>query len=73
MIFAHRGVDLVVAIMAVLAAGTTLSVLNPLYPTDRQCIYLEVSQPRALVVIEKATQEAGPLSDQVRYLHVGKP
>ncbi|KAH8730466.1 hypothetical protein GQ44DRAFT_673249 [Phaeosphaeriaceae sp. PMI808] len=66
MIFAHRGVDLVVAIMAVLAAGATFSVLDPLYPPDRQCIYLEVSQPRALVVINKATQEAGPLSEQVR-------
>ncbi|KAF2745813.1 large subunit of L-aminoadipate-semialdehyde dehydrogenase [Sporormia fimetaria CBS 119925] len=66
MIFAHRGVDLVVAIMAVLAAGATFSVLDPLYPPDRQCIYLEVSQPCALVVIDKATQEAGPLSDQVR-------
>jgi L-aminoadipate-semialdehyde dehydrogenase len=30
-IFAHRGVDLVVAIMAVLAAGATFSVLDPLY------------------------------------------
>jgi L-aminoadipate-semialdehyde dehydrogenase len=66
MIFAHRGVDLVVAIMAVLAAGATFSVLDPLYPPDRQCIYLEVSQPRALVVIDKATKEAGPLSEQVR-------
>ncbi|KAF2639257.1 large subunit of L-aminoadipate-semialdehyde dehydrogenase [Massarina eburnea CBS 473.64] len=66
MIFAHRGVDLVVAIMAVLAAGATFSVLDPLYPPDRQCIYLEVSQPRALVVIDKAIREAGPLSDTVR-------
>ncbi|KAF2740935.1 large subunit of L-aminoadipate-semialdehyde dehydrogenase [Polyplosphaeria fusca] len=66
MIFAHRGVDLVVAIMAVLAAGATFSVLDPLYPPDRQCIYLEVSKPRALVVIDKATQEAGPLSSQVQ-------
>ncbi|KAH7116720.1 hypothetical protein B0J11DRAFT_99255 [Dendryphion nanum] len=66
MIFAHRGVDLVVAIMAVLAAGATFSVLDPLYPPDRQCIYLEVSQPRALVVIDKATQEAGEISEQVR-------
>ena len=30
MIFAHRGVDLVVAILAVLAAGATFSVLDPL-------------------------------------------
>jgi L-aminoadipate-semialdehyde dehydrogenase len=34
MIFAHRGVDLVVAIMAVLAAGATFSVLDPLYVTS---------------------------------------
>lgn len=66
MIFAHRGVDLVVAIMAVLAAGATFSVLDPLYPPDRQCIYLEVSQPRALVVIDKATKDAGPISEQVK-------
>ncbi|KAF2116492.1 L-aminoadipate-semialdehyde dehydrogenase-like protein large subunit [Lophiotrema nucula] len=66
MIYAHRGVDLVVAILAVLAAGATFSVLDPLYPPDRQCIYLEVSKPRALVVIEKVKVEAGPLSDQVR-------
>lgn len=52
--------------MAVLAAGATFSVLDPLYPPDRQVIYLEVSQPRALVVIDKATREAGPLSEQVR-------
>jgi L-aminoadipate-semialdehyde dehydrogenase len=36
------------------------------YPPDRQCIYLEVSQPRALIVIDKAIREAGPISDQVR-------
>jgi L-aminoadipate-semialdehyde dehydrogenase len=30
MIFAHRGVDLVVSILAVLAAGATFSVLDPL-------------------------------------------
>jgi L-aminoadipate-semialdehyde dehydrogenase len=35
MIFAHRGVDLVVAIMAVLAAGATFSVLDPLYDDPR--------------------------------------
>lgn len=30
MIFAHRGVDLVVAIMATLAAGATFSIQGPL-------------------------------------------
>ncbi|KAL1301752.1 hypothetical protein AAFC00_005953 [Neodothiora populina] len=66
MIYAHRGVDLVVAVMGVLKAGATFSVLDPAYPADRQIIYLDVSKPRALVNIEKATQDAGELSEMVR-------
>lgn len=66
MIYAHRGVDLVVAVMGVLKAGATFSVLDPAYPADRQIIYLDVSKPRALVNIEKATQDAGELSSSVR-------
>lgn len=62
MVYAHRGVDLVVAIMGVLKAGGTFSVIDPAYPPSRQNIYLQVAQPRALVVIEKA----GKLSDLVR-------
>ncbi len=52
--------------MGVLKAGATFSVLDPAYPPDRQNIYLEVSQPRALIIIEKATREAGGLSEKVR-------
>lgn len=66
MIYAHRGVDLVVAVMGVLKAGATFSVLDPAYPADRQIIYLDVSKPRALVNIEKATQDAGELAQSVR-------
>ena len=66
MVYAHRGVDLVVAVMGVLKAGATFSVIDPAYPPDRQIIYLDVAKPRALVVIEKATTDAGPLSPQVR-------
>jgi L-2-aminoadipate reductase len=66
MIYSHRGVDLVVAVMGILKAGATFSVLDPAYPPDRQNIYLEVSQPRALIIIEKATKEAGGLSEKVR-------
>ncbi|KAL9579934.1 MAG: hypothetical protein Q9212_004796 [Teloschistes hypoglaucus] len=66
MIYAHRGVDLVVAVFGVLKAGATFSVIDPAYPPDRQIIYLDVAKPRALVVIEKASQEAGQLSSQVR-------
>ncbi|SLM34666.1 l-aminoadipate-semialdehyde dehydrogenase large subunit [Lasallia pustulata] len=66
MVYAYRGVDLVVAVMGVLKAGATFSVIDPAYPPDRQIIYLEVAQPRALVIIEKATIEAGELSSKVR-------
>lgn len=66
MIYAYRGVDLVVSIMGVLKAGATFSVVDPAYPPDRQCIYLDVARPTGLIVIEKASQEEGKLSDQVR-------
>jgi L-2-aminoadipate reductase len=66
MIYSHRGVDLVVAVMGILKAGATFSVLDPAYPPDRQNIYLEVAKPSALVVIAKATQEAGEISETVR-------
>ncbi|EXJ95300.1 L-aminoadipate-semialdehyde dehydrogenase large subunit [Capronia coronata CBS 617.96] len=66
MIYSYRGVDLVVAVMGTLKAGGTFSVLDPAYPPDRQNVYLDVSRPRALVVIEKATQDAGELSEKVR-------
>jgi len=46
MIYSHRSVDLVVAVMGILKAGATLSVLDPAYPSDRQNIYLEVAKPR---------------------------
>ena len=66
MVYAYRGVDLVVAVMGVLKAGATFSVIDPLYPPERQKIYLEVAQPKALVNIYKATIEAGQLSQTVR-------
>ncbi|KAI9804752.1 MAG: putative NRPS-like protein biosynthetic cluster [Sarcosagium campestre] len=66
MIYAHRGVDLVVAVMGALKAGATFSVIDPAYPPDRQIIYLDVARPRALVIIERASQEAGRLSEKVR-------
>lgn len=66
MIYAYRGVDLVVAVMGVLKAGATFSVIDPLYPPDRQVIYLSVAQPRALINLRKATVEAGKLSEKVR-------
>ena len=50
----------------VLKSGAAFSVLDPIYPDDRQCIYLEVAQPKGLIVIAKASQEAGRISSNVR-------
>ncbi|KAI9733546.1 MAG: large subunit of alpha-aminoadipate reductase [Cirrosporium novae-zelandiae] len=66
MVYAYRGVDLVVAVMGVLKAGATFTVLDPAYPADRQNIYLQVSRPRALINIAKATREVGELNEKVR-------
>ena len=65
MIYAHRGVDLVVAYMGALKAGATVSVLDPQYPADRQKVLLEVAGPRFLVQIQRATEEAGPMAQTV--------
>ncbi|KAL1670854.1 hypothetical protein EV122DRAFT_256900, partial [Schizophyllum commune] len=54
MVYAHRSVDLVVAVMAVLKVGATFSVIDPAYPASRQIIYLRVAQLRALVVLKGA-------------------
>lgn len=61
MVYAYRGVDLVVAVMGVLKAGATFSVIDPAYPPSRQNIYLSVAKPQALVVLKKA----GKLSEEV--------
>ena len=66
MIYAYRGVELVVAVLGALLAGAAFSVVDPAYPPDRQEIYLKVAQPRALIVIAKATRDEGALSEQVK-------
>ncbi|KAJ2782353.1 large subunit of alpha-aminoadipate reductase [Coemansia interrupta] len=53
-VYAFRGAELVAAIMGVLMAGATYSVVDPAYPPARQNVYLSVAQPRALVVLERA-------------------
>ncbi|TIB62058.1 hypothetical protein E3P78_02521 [Wallemia ichthyophaga] len=62
MVYAYRGVDLVVAVMGVLKAGATFSVIDPAYPPSRQNIYLQVARPRGLVVLDRA----GVLSAEVK-------
>lgn len=54
MIYAYRGVDLVITIMGVLKAGATFSVIDPAYPPARQNVYLSVAKPRGLIVLKKA-------------------
>jgi L-aminoadipate-semialdehyde dehydrogenase len=66
MILAHRSVELVCAFMGTLAAGATVTVLDPLYPPQRQQLYIEVSQPKALISIGKAVDETGPLAPLVQ-------
>ncbi|UZJ52385.1 hypothetical protein CBS101457_001705 [Exobasidium rhododendri] len=53
-VYAHRGADLVVAVLGTLKAGGTFSVIDPAYPPSRQMIYLQVAKPRAIVVLAKA-------------------
>ncbi|KAI0346141.1 alpha-aminoadipate reductase Lys1p [Trametopsis cervina] len=59
MVYAYRSVELVVAVMAVLKAGATFSVIDPAYPPNRQTIYLGVARPRALIVL-KGAGKIGP-------------
>lgn len=66
MIYSHQGVDLVVAVMGILKAGATFSVLDPAYPPDPQNVYLEVAESKVLVVIAKARQEEDEISEKVR-------
>ncbi|KAK4052215.1 putative NRPS-like protein biosynthetic cluster [Microbotryomycetes sp. JL221] len=53
-VYSTRGVDLVVAVMGVLKAGATFSVIDPAYPPARQTVYLQVAKPRALVILAAA-------------------
>ncbi|KAI1317748.1 large subunit of alpha-aminoadipate reductase [Mortierella claussenii] len=69
MVYAYRGVDLVIAVMAVLKAGATFSVIDPAYPPSRQKIYLSVARPRGLIVLA----HAGTLDPTVRaYIQEGE-
>lgn len=66
MIYAYRGVDLVIAIMGVLKAGATFSVIDPAYPPARQEIYLSVAKPRGLIVLKEAGEIAGSVRDYIQ-------
>lgn len=70
MVYAYRGVDLVVSVMGVLKAGATFSVIDPAYPPARQNIYLQVAQPKALVVISKAGKLAPLVREYLNQLEI---
>lgn len=53
-LYSYRGVDLVIAVIAVLKAGATFSVIDPAYPPPRQNIYLSVARPVGIVILKKA-------------------
>eukprot|EP00835_Amoeboradix_gromovi_P002433 NODE_138_length_17968_cov_0.291175.p1 type:complete len:1256 gc:universal NODE_138_length_17968_cov_0.291175:6910-3143(-) len=53
-VFAYRGVELVIAIMGILGANLTVNIIDPLYPSDRQIIYLKVAQPKAVIHIDRS-------------------
>ncbi|KAJ1305861.1 hypothetical protein OPQ81_010584 [Rhizoctonia solani] len=54
MVYAYRSVEMVVAVMAILKAGATFSVIDPAYPPTRQTVYLKVARPRGLIVLKGA-------------------
>lgn len=64
-IYAYRGVDLVVGYMGALKAGATVSVLDPQYPAERQKVLLSVSRPQFLISIQRAIEEFGEISSDV--------
>lgn len=64
-IYAYRGVDLVVAYIGALKAGATVTVLDPQYSAERQKVLLGVSQPQFLICIQRAIDESGHLPSLV--------
>lgn len=53
-LYAHRSSALVVAIMSILKAGATFTVIDPAYPVQRQIIYLSVAKPKAVITLKLA-------------------
>jgi len=65
-IFAHRSTALVFAIMGILKAGATFTVIDPLYPPERQIIYLQVSEPKGLITIRAAGELHADVQDYIK-------
>lgn len=66
MVYAARSVEMVVCVMGILKAGGVFSVVDPAYPPSRQTVYLQVSTPRALLVIHRAGELAPSVKDFIK-------
>jgi len=82
MVYAYRSVELVIAVMGILKAGATFSVIgmssvscskdivsmqiDPAYPPSRQTIYLQVARPRGLIILKGAGQIHDSVADYVQ-------
>ncbi|ORX38176.1 aminoadipate-semialdehyde dehydrogenase [Kockovaella imperatae] len=65
MVYAARSIEMVVCVMGILKAGGVFSVVDPAYPPNRQTVYLQVSKPRALLIISSAGTLSPTVSDYI--------
>jgi L-aminoadipate-semialdehyde dehydrogenase len=53
-VYAVRAVEMVIAVMGVLLSGATFCAIDPVYPPNRQIIYLQIAKPTALLILDGA-------------------
>ncbi|KAF9037799.1 acetyl-CoA synthetase-like protein [Hymenopellis radicata] len=54
MVYAFRGVEMLVCALGILMAGGVLCIVDPAYPPLRQALYVDVAHPKGFVAIERA-------------------
>ena len=64
-LYAHRSSAMVVAVMGIMKSGATLTVIDPLYPAQRQNIYLSVARPKAIITIKLAGELSGEVEEYI--------
>jgi non-ribosomal peptide synthetase component F len=64
-LYAHRSSAMVVAVMGILKAGATLTVVDPAYPPARQNIYLSVAKPRGIITLKAAVEPPQDVEDYI--------
>ncbi|WP_045770811.1 AMP-binding protein, partial [Xanthomonas albilineans] len=68
-LFLHRGVEVIVAILAVLKAGAAYLPLDPAYPAERLAFMLDDAQPRVLIT-QHALANAWQERDDITLLRI---